>query len=290
MEPYVFSSKELFAWRAAQLLKGGYPAKIDWLLDFGGGLSWPSLQSLYIDPSKEVLLKKSLKNLEEIWDRHLADQIPLQYLIGICPWRDFELEISSAALIPRQETECLIDLAISKWQNGFCGRWADLGTGSGVLAVALSRSFKTSIGHAVDCSKDALDLAKKNLNKLAPNSKVYLHSGSWWEPLKPWWGSLNLVLSNPPYIPDSLVDQLEPEVRNHEPLLALSGGDDGLDAVRQIIKGAKKALAPRGWLFIEHHHDQSDDVLEFMYQSGLNDLDFGNDLEGVRRFAIGRNS
>ena len=285
-----FSGEEILFWRKNLLAKGGRAVDLDWLLDIGGGVRWSSLQKMYLDPKCSLKLNKSLEFLEVLWKRHLEKQIPLQHLVGVCPWRDFELEISPSALIPRQETELLVDLALQKFDNEFLGLWADLGTGSGALAVALGRSLPRSIGHAVDCSNDALALAQRNLRRLAPSAKVNLHLGNWWEPLKPWWGSISLVVANPPYIPSVLVDDLEPIIRENEPYIALSGGPDGLNACRKIVDGASKAMSNEGWLFLEHHHDQSEAVLALMKESNLKDVSFETDLQGVRRFALGRNT
>ena len=264
MKTFELSGEEFLRWRKKLLSKGGRAIDLDWLLDIYGGLRWETLQKLRIDPSRSFLLEQSLDHLEKIWIRHLNGQIPLQHLVGRCPWRDFELEVSPVALIPRQETEILLDLALKKFDYKFSGLWADLGTGSGAIAIALARSLPVAIGHAVDCCEDALSLAQKNLRQLAPNSKVKMHLGHWWEPLRPWWGSFSLVLANPPYIPTAVLDDLEPIVRDKEPHLALCGGLDGLNACREIVSGSIEAMSNGGWLMLEHHHDQSDSVLDLM--------------------------
>ena len=156
------------------------------------------------------------------------------------------------------------------------------------MAVALARSLPGWDGHAVDLSSEALHLASVNLQAFAPSSCWTLHRGSWWEPLRHVWGSLHLVLSNPPYIPHVQVLGLEPVVRDHEPHLALSGGDDGLDCCRSIIAEAPMALAPGGWLLLEHHHDQSEAVLMLLRNAGLDSVQPRPDLQGVMRFALAR--
>ncbi|WP_320677396.1 peptide chain release factor N(5)-glutamine methyltransferase [Prochlorococcus sp. MIT 1300] len=281
-------AKELLNWRKSQLALGGRADDIDWLLDLGGGLSWGALQKLHICRDGPVVLSKSLDELSSFWRRHIYEHIPLQHLIGRCPWRDIELEISPAALIPRQETEILVDLALSRVKGHQPGVWADLGTGSGALAIALTKELPDWNGHAVDCSGDALHLASKNFNALVPGCPCQLHSGIWWGPLKQWWGKLNLVLSNPPYIPSHVFEELHPVVRDHEPEVALIGGEDGLSSLREIIIGSVDALAPGGWLLLEHHHDQSDAVLGMMRDIGLKEISYELDLQGVRRFALGR--
>jgi len=288
MKTFEISGKDVLLWRKKLLLKGGRSVDLDWLLDICGGLRWSTLQKLHVDPSRSLLLDQSLDHLAKLWKQHLDGQIPLQHLVGRCPWRDFELDVSPFALIPRQETEILLDLALKKVDSKFSGLWADLGTGSGAIAIALARSLPVAIGHAVDCCEDALSLARGNIKHLAPNAKVSFHLGSWWEPLRPWWGSLSLVLANPPYIPTAVLNNLEPIVRDNEPHLALCGGLDGLNACRDIVRGSREAMSQGGWLMLEHHYDQSFAVLDLMKDAGLKDIEYQNDLNGIRRFAIGR--
>ena len=280
---------ELLQWRRKQLALGGTAADLDWLIDLAGGIPWASLQRLLLDPSRTIAMVQSLDVLTQLWQRHLQENVPLQHLVGLCPWRDLLLESSPAALIPRQETELLVDLALSHLKAAPPGRWADLGTGSGAIAVSLALAWPTASGHAVDLSCDALRLAARNFKRCAPNHNCCLHLGSWWIPLKTWWGTLDLVISNPPYIPISVVHGLESVVRDHEPHLALSGGEDGLDAIRAVVDGAPKGLAPGGWLLLEHHHDQSALVMQLMRDAGLVEVSAAADLEGTRRFALARN-
>ena len=278
----------LLEWRRQQLLRGGRAVDLDWLLDLSGGISWSSLQQLRIDPDRTVQTNCSLRRLEEQWNQHVDETIPLQHIVGRCPWRDVELEVSPAALIPRQETELLLDLAVQRIGRTPIRRWADLGTGSGALAVVLSSQWPEADGHAVDLSSAALSLAERNLQRCVPLHFCRLHRGSWWEPLRAWWGQFDLVLSNPPYIPSGLIAGLHPVVRDHEPHLALAGGEDGLDAIRRVLADADSALSPGGQLLLEHHHDQSAAVLELMEQAGLVEREAVPDLQGAVRFAIAR--
>ena len=121
-----------------------------------------------------------------------------------------------------------------------------------------------------------------------PNANVRFSSGDWWEPLKRWWGSFDLVLSNPPYIPSDLIEELEPVVKNHEPRLALDGGEDGMNASRKIILGASNGLSKGGWLILEHHYDQSEKIIDVMKNIGMEEVSFEKDLSGTKRYAICR--
>jgi release factor glutamine methyltransferase len=285
--PTVLRSDALLAWRHQQLQGGGNPSDLDWLLDLAGGVGWPLLQQLRLRPHQSVSLRCSLSELEELWSQYRLHHIPLQYLVGVCPWRDLELQVGPGVLIPRQETELLVELALEHARglaNAPSCAWADLGTGSGCIAVAMARALPNSHGHAVDASDDALKQAAFNLGRHHLSEQVSLHHGSWWEPLEAQWGQLQLVLSNPPYIPTAIWRELEPVVLKHEPSLALDGGSDGLDAIRMIAKGARQALAPGGGLWIEHHHDQSKAVARLLSDAGLINIQTHPDLEGNLRF------
>lgn len=279
---------ELLAWRRQQLLEGGRPEELDWLLQLVAGVDWATLQRLRLDPHRRLTLRASLGQLEALWASHRETAQPLQYLAGVCPWRNLKLTVAPGVLIPRPETELLVELAQAHWLEASPPLWADLGTGSACLAVALARLWPEAEGLAVDCSLLALQQAERNLGVHGVQERVRLLMGSWWEPLRPWWGRLNLVVANPPYIPTAVWAQLEPGVRDHEPRIALDGGKDGLEAIRAIAAGASEALAPGGWLLLEHHHDQSDAVLAQLGEGGLGTVTAHRDLEGIRRFAVAR--
>ena len=292
--PELLSGDELLRWRR-QLLgaaDGGKASSFDWLLDLGAGLSWSDLQALWLHPERQVRLSRSRSQLEGLWHRHLQSQEPLQYLVGLCPWRDFTLRVAPGVLIPRQETELLVDLALDGHADGTPPAqpllWADLGTGSGCLAMALARAFPCGRGLAVDASAEALRVAAANLVEANLSERVTLVQGDWWQALEPWWQRLQIVVSNPPYIPSSSLPGLDAGVRDHEPALALDGGPDGLDAIRQVLSGACKGLAPGGALLMEHHHDQSAAVQHLMQQAGLTAIKAHQDLEGTWRFASAR--
>jgi release factor glutamine methyltransferase len=282
--------QQILSWRQEQLAKGGQSSDLDWLLDLGGALRWRELQLLLLNPGRQVALSTSLDALAALWDRHLRSAEPLQYLVGLCPWRDLQLDVAPGVLIPRQETELLVELALGLMGGRRPGLWADLGTGSGCLALALARAWPGSRGFAVEQSPDAIAIATGNFQapREGPMASVELLLGSWWEPLQSFWGRLELVVSNPPYIPTAVWAALDPVVRDHEPAGALDGGRDGLDAIRCIGQGAAKALAPGGWLLLEHHHDQSLAVQGLLMDAGLEQVRSYPDLEGIQRFAAAR--
>ena len=114
------AGESFLEWRKKMILKGGRKVDFDWLLDIAAGVSWGELQKIILNSQDFISLEISTEELEVIWESHLKDQTPLQYLISKCPWRDIELEVSSEALIPRQETEFLIDFAMKKVSNIDC--------------------------------------------------------------------------------------------------------------------------------------------------------------------------
>lgn len=285
-EALTLTGAAVLEWRRLLLAQGGAAADLDWLLDLGGGLRWSRLQSLWCHPQATIRLDRPLEELEALWQCHRHTQEPLQYLVGRCPWRDLELPVAPGVLIPRQETELLVDLALDLGRPGPpITHWADLGTGSGCLAIALARALPSSRGFAVEASAEARAQAGANLGRWDLQHHVTLLAGDWWQPLEPWWGQLDLVVTNPPYIPSATLAGLEPVVRDHEPLLALDGGPDGLTALRSIVAGGLQGLAPGGLLLMEHHHDQSDVVADLLLAAGLERPGVHHDLEGRARFA-----
>ena len=283
---------DLLAWRRGLLRLGGGAVDLDWLMEMAGGLSWSQWQSVYLHPDRPYRLAVSLEAIETLWNHHLHTAAPLQYLVGLCPWRDLELEVGPGVLIPRQETELLVELALTLLTAVDHRRpplaWLDLGTGSGCLAVALARAFPGSAGWAVDCSDLALARAEANLERHGCRDSVRLLQSHWWQCLDVLQGQLDLIVTNPPYIPTSLLATLDPVVREHEPWLALDGGGDGLDAIRSIVADANTYLAPGGLLLMEHHHDQSEAVIDLLVSAGFVQPQAHRDLEGILRFVSAR--
>ena len=288
METYILRGEEIISWKKNMIEKGGSKKELDWLLLMAGGLNVNTLLALQVKTNMLIELNMKLEEIEDLWISYLESDTLLQYLVGRAPWRDFELEVTSDVLIPRPETELLIDYALEHFGKVTKGVWVDLGTGSGAIAIALAKTFPQWEGYVVECSEPALLIAKKNINKLVPNNKVEFCLGNWWDPLESIYGSINLAIANPPYIPKDKISSLEPEVRNHEPHLALCGGEDGFDCCREIIKGSVSGLSSGGWLLLEHHYDQSELAFEFMNNNGLIAIRSKKDFQGIDRFICGQ--
>jgi release factor glutamine methyltransferase len=186
----------------------------------------------------------------------------------------------------------LIDLAVDAVKNSSTpqlteGHWADLGTGSGAIAFGLAEAFKAATIHAVDRSAEALAIAQLNAQQLSLQDRIHFYQGSWWEPLDALKGQLSGMVSNPPYIPSNWIPQLQPEVANHEPHLALDGGGDGLDCIRQLIETSPDYLRSGGIWLIEMMAGQADTVAQLLHQQGSYcHIQIFSDLAGIDRFAL----
>ncbi|URR36359.1 peptide chain release factor N(5)-glutamine methyltransferase [Thermosynechococcus sp. HN-54] len=236
----------------------------------------------------QIHLKLPLAELQERWQRRWQERVPLQYLIGVAHWHDLALFVTPSVLIPRPETEELLEVVaatVPPWQQQ--GHWLDLGTGSGAIAIGLARLFAAVLVHAVDCSPEAFEVAQMNIQKYALGDRVRCYVGSWFDPLTHLQGQVQGIVSNPPYIPTSLVATLQPEVQYHEPPLALDGGADGLQAIRQIVATAPDYLQPQGWLFIELMATQGEAVAALtMATQAYERVEIRRDLSGHDRFLV----
>jgi len=294
------SSLELQQWRSAALgqaalLKQTNPAdfrvELDWLLQVRAGLDRLSLRLLATAETAPIKLQVPLAELTCLWQHRLRQNVPVQYLAGVADWRHFSLAVSPAVLIPRPETELLIDLAIAAGEtiggNSDQAHWADLGTGSGAIALALAEGMPAAFIHAVDCSAPALEIAQQNAAAWGLAQRIQFYQGSWLEPLSALKGGLSGVVSNPPYIPTQMISELQPEVALHEPRVALDGGADGLDCIRHLISTAPEYLRPRGVLLLEMMAGQAQPVATLLRQSGNYDnIQIRPDLAGIERFAV----
>ena len=283
------SVKEFLVWKKKQLFKGGDLQSFAVLLDCLGGISTRDQNFLSINPEGNLYLKKNLDYLESIWENHLLNSSPIQYLCGITFWRDLKLKVTNKVLIPRTETELIIDIVFEifgkKYQK-LC--FAELGTGSGAISIALALAYPMWDGIATDIDKDALEIANKNFKISTKQSNLKFYCGHWWTPFESLKVKLDLAISNPPYIPNETYEKLPKEVKNFEPKIALLGGEDGLKHIREIIQKAPKFLKDKGWLILENHFDQGEKVKNLLIENKFKSVEIVNDLSGVGRFTIGR--
>ena len=214
---------------------------------------------------------------------------PLQYVVGHWPFCGAELRVAPCALIPRPETEGLVERILRHpvWRTARFA--ADIGTGTGAIAIALALAAKAEHRpveiHAIDLSPDALNLARNNAVDNGVKDLVFCDEGNGASGLAQ--GRYDFIVSNPPYIASADVDALPPLIRDREPRLALDGGPDGLDVLRQIILDATQALRPGGRLFLEIGEDQGLSVRRLLERAGYGDVVIARDLAGHDRYAEG---
>ena len=288
------SGLELWQWvnqAAAEARSSDIPlAEIDWLLQELAGLDRLALRLESFKDLPKIELKLSLSELAQLWQRRLQERVPVQYLTGVAHWRHFSLKVTPAVLIPRPETELLIDLAVEAVKSYGVNpksHWVDLGTGSGAIAIGLACALTNARVYAVDCSSEALAVARLNAENLGFGSRVNFYQGLWWEPLAFLKGQVSGMVSNPPYIPSSTVLTLQPEVFKHEPHLALDGGFDGLECIRHLVETAPDYLESGGVWLVEMMAGQAEAVADMLESHGsYGKVQIFSDLAGIDRFAL----
>ncbi|KAI0497584.1 hypothetical protein KFK09_020815 [Dendrobium nobile] len=253
-------------------------------------LSW-LLQDATFQAGETMLLRTDLQDLYCLWMQRIEERRPFQYIVGCEHWRDLVLAVREGVLIPRPETEELVDLVAGV--EGFKdGLWADLGTGSGAIAIGIGRILgENGRVVATDLSEAAVEVARFNVGRYKLEDKVEIRQGYWFEPLQDLHGKLSGLVSNPPYIPSSHIPGLQAEVGKHEPSLALDGGMNGLDHLLHLCDGLISALKPGGFFAFETNGDkQSEYIVDFISSQGSNtfhDMRIVADFAGVRRFVTG---
>lgn len=206
------------------------------------------------------------------WLDRRAGREPLQHILGWAPFLEFELYVTRDVLVPRPETEVLAQLAVARLRDHPAPRVLDWGTGSGCLALALAKAVPVAEVHALDLSPDALRIARANATAYRLADRIRFHHGDGFAALSSDFRTPNsgfdLIVTNPPYIPAAEVETLQPEVRDHDPRLALVGGDDGLECYRCLAAEAPVWLKPRGWLLAEFGDGQAPAVAGLFRRAG----------------------
>ena len=209
---------------------------------------------------------------------------PIAYLVG---WREFygrRFMIDKSVLIPRPESELLVDLALARIAADASGPILDLATGSGNIAVTIALERRTLAVVATDDSAAALRCARDNAHRLGAERVEFLE-GDWFAPLAG--RRFDLIVSNPPYVAEGDAHLLQGDLR-FEPRPALSGGSDGLACIRTIVSHAPRYLEPGGWLLFEHGYDQAGACARLLDEAGFRDLVLAKDLAGLPRVSGGR--
>jgi release factor glutamine methyltransferase len=240
---------------------------------------------LYLYKSKE-LTKSEITEIDlMLFNR--AENEPLQYIFGKTHFRNLVLEVGKGVLIPRPETELLVDIALSLIKDITAPEVCDIGTGSGAIALAIASESVNSTIKGIDISREALKYAEKNKLKNRVGNVDFLF-GDLLSPFEKMDSprQFHLITANLPYVSDELYSKLSPEVRSFEPEIALVSGKDGLDLIRKTAEFAKKHLYPQGHIIFEFSPEQHNPILELLYENNYINVRIEKDLNNRSRFAV----
>jgi release factor glutamine methyltransferase len=225
-----------------------------------------------------------------LFERRLKRE-PVQYIIGSVNFMGMHFDVDPRVLIPRPETETLIEQIIlfsRRYQENETIRMLEIGTGSGNIAIAAAKFVKNAQVQAIDISPDAIAVAKKNAHLHQVDSRIDFICADIFESLEqPFQTKYNLVVSNPPYVSNDEWENLQPEIKNFEPLVAVTDGKDGFKFYRRIIEIVPEYVEPGGGLILEVGIDQAEEVLRLLENAGLKQVQITPDMQGVPRVVSG---
>ena len=236
---------------------------------------------LYVNFERPLDADESAAFRERV--RRRAQREPLQYILGETEFWSLTFNVDPAVLVPRADTEVLVEEALMRVEGA--ARVLDVGTGSGAIAIALAHEKPEILVTALDCSEPALEVARSNARSNGVADRVICLAGDL--AALPT-GPFEMVVSNPPYIPTKDWQELMPEVRDHEPRLALDGGGDGLEAYRQLASQVCRILIPGGWLLVEVGIGQAKEVSALFKAAGLKEISQRDDYAGIPRVVIAK--
>ena len=272
--------KPLYAYGKAELAEAGIAeAQLDarLLLEYVCGTDH---NTLLVHGEREVEEPKSTAYCDLILQR--VAHTPLAYIKGTQEFMGLEFSVNKQVLIPNQDTETLVEEAMRLMHDGM--RVLDLCTGSGCIALSLLHYTNDTSAVATDISEAALTVAVQNAGQLKLTERVSFAETDLFPVQKE---KFDLIVSNPPYIPTEVIETLAPEVKDHEPRLALDGTEDGLSFYRRIIRTAPEWLFESGWLILEIGYDQGEAVSAMMRENGFRDIEVIRDLGGKDRVVTG---
>lgn len=236
---------------------------------------------LFAHPEESVEVG-ALKAFRALVERRVRGE-PVAYITGEREFWSMPISVSPAVLIPRPETEMLVEAALARIPANTPSRVADLGTGSGAIALAIASARPACTIHATDRSPEALDVARENVERLGIDT-ICFHEGSWFEPLD---GRFDVIVSNPPYVAAGDPHLAAGDLR-FEPERALVAGPEGLEAIRAIVAAAPEWLRPGGWLLLEHGPTQTGSCRALFETQGFEAIETIQDLERSDRVTLGR--
>lgn len=228
----------------------------------------------------EEIQKEQLDTFETLIHKR-AERVPLQYITGEQEFMGLQFRVNSNVLIPRQDTETLVEEALKRVEPGM--KIMDMCTGSGCVLISILKNSQKTEGYGFDISKQALLVAKENAKRNEVSAEF--EKSDLFDRVS---GSFDMIVSNPPYIRTEEILSLMPEVAMFEPVIALDGREDGLYFYRQIVQDSTKHLRPNGWLLFEIGYDQGLDVSNMMIQSGFSEVSVVKDLAGNDRVVCGK--
>jgi release factor glutamine methyltransferase len=235
--------------------------------------------------SPEANLEPEQHEKLQLWLKDALRGRPIPYILNRAPFFGMEFNVDERVLIPRPETERLVEIAIERLRGRLAPVVVDLGTGSGAIAVSVAKHLSAAKVYALDVSPDALEVARGNAEGNCAQIEFILGNGSWLDPIRKF-APFHAILSNPPYIPPHEIDELEIGVREFEPRLALDGGPDGLDPYREMAAGAKALLAEGGFLAVELGAGQFGDIRAIFEAAGWEVEEAQCDLAGIERILV----
>lgn len=262
--------------------KEAYAFEAELLLEKAAGLNRTAL----FLRGEEVLSEEVLT----VYEGYLSEREqgrPTQYILGEWEFMGLPFHVGEGVLIPRGDTEVLVETILEKQQSEPIKSILDIGTGSGCIPVSLGHYGKFEKIMAVDISPKALGYATKNAAENRVSIDFY-ESDLFTNIPSEWKDRLDAIVSNPPYIPKKDIAELMTEVKDFEPMNALDGGEDGLDFYRAIVEQGREWLKDGGWLFFEIGYDQGEDLRNLLKESGYTEVEIRQDLAGLDRVAMGR--
>lgn len=238
-----------------------------------------------VNREREIAGPEALQALQALAARRLRGE-PVFRILGEKGFWGLSFMLNEATLVPRPETEMLVRRGLELLEARRSRRFLDLGTGTGCIAIALLTELPAATAVAVDLAGAAVAAAQQNAERHGVAERLDLRQGSWFEPLDPD-ERFDLIVSNPPYIGQGELATLAPEVREHDPALALDGGPDGLDAYRALVMAAPAFLKPGGSLLLEIGYQQGPAVRSLVQAAGFARVTLEKDLAGLDRMVVG---
>lgn len=235
------------------------------------------------DPHRS-LSEQQTADLERLLARREKRE-PISHILGVKGFWKIMLRVTPNVLTPRPETETILDVVLAAFGPSETFRMLDLGTGSGAILLAILAERPNAVGLGIDLSAEALEVARENVAELGFGARATLARGDWTAALED--ESFDLVVSNPPYIASAEIETLEPEVREHEPRLALDGGQDGLDAYRRLAEEIPRVLRPGGQFAVEIGSSQGEAVAALFRDAGAREVRIVRDLSDRDRVVTG---